>query len=321
MEKITAADMPKVTLSQCLARISENLDRHAYSKALDRIEAALPIWPQESVRLLAMAYDIAQKMPDKSRYGQYQSRYFDFGIKSVDKVLDMGSGHIPFPLATHLADISTTDHMVGRAGVPFKHVDGKPVFECSVEKTPFGDKEFDFVYCSHVLEHVTDPEAACRELMRIGKRGYIECPNRGKDTFFATAKASNHLWAVECLDGELVFTEYREIEREGIGSSILVDMTCSPRTHRERAIAGLEYIRAPYLNTMVLWEGHFAFSVRRQKQFSSNIMLPRLSVVEDMDRFAVDKQLSLRKENALLFFSQKIIRKLRSTLARIIEPD
>ena len=73
----------------------------------------------------------------------------------------MGSGHIPFPLATHLADISVTDGNVGRAGIPFKYVADLPVFECSVETTPFNDKEFDFVYCSHVLEHSSDPRRAC----------------------------------------------------------------------------------------------------------------------------------------------------------------
>jgi len=36
---------------------------------------------------------------------------------------------------------------------------------------PFPDKSFDFVYCAHVLEHVDDPIRACREIMRVGKRG------------------------------------------------------------------------------------------------------------------------------------------------------
>lgn len=60
----------------------------------------------------------------------------------------------------------------------------------------FRDKEFDFVYCSHVLEHVRDPAKACAELMRIGKRGFIETPTRGKDLWLGTAAVSNHRWAV-----------------------------------------------------------------------------------------------------------------------------
>ncbi len=245
-----------------------------YSRAFLLIEAAVNSMANDSVELLAMAYDISQVMEDKSRYALYQNRFFDFGIKAGDKVLDMGSGHIPFPLATHLADIALEDHAYGRAGTPFKHVDGKPTYECSVESTPFADKEFDFVYCSHILEHVDSPEAACAELMRIGKRGYIECPTRGKDMFFATAQLSNHNWAVECINGELVFTQYAEEEKSGVSASILLDMNCSPQTVREKAVAGLDIIKSSVLNMMMIWNGEFSFSVRRKFNTPGNILVP-----------------------------------------------
>ena len=57
-----------------------------------------------------------------------------------------------------LADIALTDDAVGRAGVPFRHVDGKPVYECSVESTPFSDNEFDLVYISQEIAYVDGPE-------------------------------------------------------------------------------------------------------------------------------------------------------------------
>jgi SAM-dependent methyltransferase len=41
---------------------------------------------------------------------------------------------------------------------------------------PFEDGEFDYVICSHVLEHVPDVAAFCAELFRVGKRGYLEYP-------------------------------------------------------------------------------------------------------------------------------------------------
>jgi SAM-dependent methyltransferase len=144
-----------------------------------------------------------------------------------------------------------------------------------VEKTPFADKEFDFVYCSHVLEHVQNPETACSELMRIGKRGYIECPTRGKDTFFHTAKASNHAWAVECLNGALVFTEYSEGEINGIECDILMQMICRPQNMREKALAALARIKAATLNTMLLWEDSFPYEVRRQKVWPAHIQGPK----------------------------------------------
>lgn len=301
------------TIWPCLEKL---IAAQEYGRGWELIETALNEFPEHTVELLALAYKTSQKMPDKSRYALYQSRYFDFAIQPDDKVLDMGSGHIPFPLATHLADISITDHLVGRAGVPFKYVEGKPVYECSIEQTPFKDKEFDFVYCSHVLEHVHDPEAACRELMRIGKRGYIECPSRGKDTFFASARESNHLWAVECLNGELIFTEYSSNDIEGVGNTILLDMNCNPQTLREKAVAALDVIKAASLNTMLLWEKSFSFTVRRQQAWPPNIHGPH----RVLDACEVPEELKSPSGSSVYVSVRDTIRKVRSQLAAFIAP-
>jgi SAM-dependent methyltransferase len=41
---------------------------------------------------------------------------------------------------------------------------------------PFRDGEFDYVICTHVIEHVPDLEAFCAELFRVAKSGYLEYP-------------------------------------------------------------------------------------------------------------------------------------------------
>ena len=41
---------------------------------------------------------------------------------------------------------------------------------------PFEDKQFDFCWASHILEHVKDPIAFMKEVVRISDRGYIEVP-------------------------------------------------------------------------------------------------------------------------------------------------
>ena len=243
-----------------LARVKYKEER--YCEAIDFYEFLAANFTSHSIDILAELYDCYQHMPDKSRYALYQERLFDFGIKPGDKVLDIGSGHIPFPLATHLADITLTDHHLGRAGTSFKYVDGKPVYECSVEAMPFGDKEFDFVYCSHVLEHTKNPEMACLELMRVGKRGYIETPTRAKDIFLNSAKISNHTRCVELCDGKLVFTDYTNDEIEGFQCDILQSMHCVPQTTREKAFASLVWLKADLINTMLLWEGSFEFVIR-----------------------------------------------------------
>lgn len=243
-----------------LARI--HFMRGQYVAAFDMIEYAVRTFQNVSVPILVFAYDLYQKLPDQSRYGLYQSRLFDFSIQENDSVLDMGSGNVPFPLATHLADISTTDGSIGRAGEAFKHVNGKPVYECDIEHTPFHDKQFDFVYCSHVLEHAKDPAQACRELMRIARRGYIETPTRGKDTFLNTAVVSNHLQYVELVNDVLTFTPYKPWEQAGLEHNILLSMHCDPQTDREKAFSALLYLKARCNNTMLLWEDSFEFCVQ-----------------------------------------------------------
>jgi 2-polyprenyl-3-methyl-5-hydroxy-6-metoxy-1,4-benzoquinol methylase len=222
-------------------------------------------YPDQSIEILAELYELYQALPDKEdRYALYQARLFDFGIRPSDKVLDVGSGNVPLPLATHLADLAPHDDHYGRAGVPFKQVQGKPVYICDIENMQsFTDKEFDFVYCSHVLEHVRNPEKACRELMRIGKRGYIETPTRGKDLWLSTAKVSNHLWSVECLGSKLIFIEYLPEEIEGLQSDLLMSMHLRPESKREKALTSLLYLKAHLVNTMLLWEGRFEYEVRR----------------------------------------------------------
>jgi len=194
-----------------LDRARELYRKGHLNEAFDIYEQLSIAYPGSAIQILAELYDQYKKLQNIDRYSLYQSRFYNFGIKTSDKVLDIGSGNIPFHLATHLADITAENDNFGRAGVPFKHIEEIPVYECNLENLPFEDNEFDFVYCSHVLEHVIDPDMACSELMRVGKRGFIESPTRGKDIWLNTAKISNHRWAIEKENKRLIFSEYSTI--------------------------------------------------------------------------------------------------------------
>jgi len=245
--------------------LNSKLQSGEYLDVLNICEELIAKYPEKAVSVLSNVYDIVYKplRARGNRFHLYQARYFDFGIRKGDKVLDIGSGNMPFPYATHLADIALTNDNYGRAGAPFKYQDDKPVYECKIEKLLFGDKEFDFIYCSHVLEHVNNPERACDELMRVGKRGYIEMPTRGKDLFFDYAKISNHKWAVEYVHSKLVFTEYTNEEIEGLTCNVLNQMFECPETQREKAFSALVYLKANLINTMLLWDTKFDYEVRK----------------------------------------------------------
>src|SRR4249920_3794419 len=82
-------------------RIARRLfEEHRYLECFDLYEELAAKNRQQSVDLLAELYDLYQSLPEKDdRYALYQARLFDFGIGPSDKVLDVGSGNIPFPLA------------------------------------------------------------------------------------------------------------------------------------------------------------------------------------------------------------------------------
>lgn len=264
-----------------------NTARDCYSrgdfiKSFDIYEQLLRFPEADKFSVLEEIYDRFKMLPFSDRYNIYQSRLFDFNIKDGDKVLDIGSGNVPFPLATHLADITIEDNAYGRAGVPFKYLENKPVYEINIEDMPFEDKEFDFVYCSHVLEHVENPERACRELMRVGKRGYIEVPKYHKDLIFNTARISNHLWKIELEDNTLTFKPYDEKELDGLEVDIFREMSLNPLSHREKAFFSLIHLKADLFNTMFLWEKDFKVQVSNKRilgNINKNIRLNFVIIV------------------------------------------
>lgn len=230
---------------------------------IDVYEQIMLAHPRKCVPLLSRLYDHYQQLPGReNRYDLYQKRHYDFGIKPGDRVLDVGSGNIPLPFATCQAEYAISDDSYGRAGQAFQTIRGVPLVQCSVEKLPFADKSFDFVYCSHVMEHVNDPVAACAELSRVGKRGYIESPNRAKDLWLHQALQSNHNWIVTEESGKLVFEPYTQEELLGLGCDVLLKMVVDPRSDREKAFSALVLLRSEQLNTFLLWEDKVECIVR-----------------------------------------------------------
>ncbi len=145
----------------------------------------------------------------------YQERHVDFDIQPGDKVLDIGSGAYPFPYATVLLDRFT--EVSRHRHEPLKK-DNRPFIVADICSLPFPDGSFDYVYCSHILEHVDDPIKACGEIMRVGKRGYVETPAFAKDALFSWAKGM-HRWHVVSVAETLCFFEYSPRQAEGIRSS------------------------------------------------------------------------------------------------------
>jgi SAM-dependent methyltransferase len=145
-----------------------------------------------------------------------QNEVMDWDIKVGDRVLDVGSGGWPFTRATHLADMYTGETSHRREEL---RRDTRPFLTIDITKMPFRDKAWDFVFCSHVLEHLTEPGTAMRELVRVSRRGYIEAPTRLSDVMLNfTGMKDHHRWHSLLLGETLVFVEWRDDERRDLGT-------------------------------------------------------------------------------------------------------
>ena len=184
----------------------------------------------------------------------YQKLYINFDTKENKRVLDIGSGGDPFPYATVLVDrfLAPTTHRHG----PLVQKD-RPLVIADIHDLPFRDRCFDFVYCSHLLEHVQNPIKASAEIMRVGKRGYIETPTMGKDALFAWAE-HRHEWQVVGIDNKLCFFEYSERQLEGTRSPAWRELIFSKWHH---PLQDAFYSNQDIFNVMFMWSDIFAVYV------------------------------------------------------------
>jgi hypothetical protein len=99
-------------------------------------------------------------------------------IRPSDRVLEVGPGGTPHPRADVFLERAFDDPTValGQRGYAPPLKTGKPVMRFDGRRFPFEDGAFDYVICSHVLEHVEDVDSFAGELTRVAPRGYVEFP-------------------------------------------------------------------------------------------------------------------------------------------------
>lgn len=100
-------------------------------------------------------------------------------ISTTDRVLEIGPGGSPHPRSDVLLEKEFSEQeAAAQRGHAEKLKSNKELVFYKGKKLPFADKEFDYVICSHVLEHI-EPSGIpnfLAELQRVAPKGYIEYP-------------------------------------------------------------------------------------------------------------------------------------------------
>ena len=173
--------------------------------------------------------------------------------------IDVGSGPFPWPRANVLVDLDDNA----------KVLPGRKMFHCSADALPFMDKSVDWLFCSHLLEHVPDPVAVAREFSRVAKRGMIVTPGKFKEVLFAFDEPT-HRWWIEKRGDRLVFEpadkiitdNVRDVEFSKVMHRLL---RLGPATfHRDSLTARRWFWRNErHLDIIHQWEGELKIEVLR----------------------------------------------------------
>lgn len=113
-------------------------------------------------------------------------------------VLEIGSGDNPNPRSNVLVDRYLGADNRERGG---DLVVDRPFVVADAHHLPFKDGAFAYAICSHILEHMDDPQQFARELMRVSESGYIQSPSEIAERLFHW---SFHRWYVNLVGDTLV---------------------------------------------------------------------------------------------------------------------
>lgn len=134
----------------------------------------------------------------------------------MGKILSVGCGTKSYAMADVLLDLYETDSSQRRSKPGnIQLINNQKFVQGDVQDMHmFKNKEFDFIYAEHVLEHVDYPEKACAELCRVGKAGVIRTPSAFSEILFGW---EYHKWLTFERNKKIFFLQKRNYEHIPFG--------------------------------------------------------------------------------------------------------
>lgn len=135
--------------------------------------------------------------------------FFPERVRSIgpgERVLEVGPGSQPHRRSDVFLERRIEDESIAFAqrGYQANAADESRMVYYDGGRFPFADNEFNYVICSHVVEHVPAPELPgfIGELQRVAPRGYLEFPN----VFYELINYQDvHLWLMNHRGGAMLF--------------------------------------------------------------------------------------------------------------------
>ncbi len=131
---------------------------------------------------------------------------FQISIKNSDRVLEVGGGNNPHPRSNVVVDKYVDDN-THRAD-NLKVLKTQQFIQADGESLPFKDREFDYVICCHVLEHVPHPDLFINEQTRVAPKGYLETPSLLGEYL---APKESHRWLIMDIDDKIILYEKKRL--------------------------------------------------------------------------------------------------------------
>lgn len=139
------------------------------------------------------------------------------GISRGDRVLEVGPGGRPHRRADVLLEYDFADpgEALAQRGYANALKTSKQMVYYTGNRFPFDDNAFDYVICSHVIEHVPNVEAFVAELFRVAPRGYLEYPTILYEYLY---NFGHHVNYVKRVSDALVYQPKSEHSLDGFGA-------------------------------------------------------------------------------------------------------